>query len=173
MYVKVITDLEEEPVTLEEAKAWLKIEDFTTDDTLVETLIKSSRILLEGYTGTSFGTKELEVIIDITQKIDVPYAPLQTMTKVERRENEGWVDCVENTDFWIIGDTIKVNLPAMYRLTYVAGFEELPENLKTDIKVMVAWQFENRGIKFTDTIDATNYPFMHLLNSRQYRRVVI
>lgn len=175
MYVKVVTDLATEPVTLQEAKTWMRINDFTSDDTLITALIKSSRTLLERYTGLSFGTKTLEVIVEIEKNINLPYSPLQTMTSVYRRFNNQWELMTVNTDYYIIGDTLRVTLPGEYKLTYVAGFTVLPEPLKTDIKVIVAWQYENRNIKFSegDASTITGYPFINLLNSRAYKSIVI
>lgn len=172
MYVKIITDLVTEPVSLADAKKWMRVE-YDSDDTLITALIKSTRTLLESYTGLSFGTKTIETVIDITKEIQVPYSPLQTMTSVYRRENNAWVLCVVDLDYYIINNTIQVELPALYKLTYTAGYTTLPEPLKTDIKVMTAWQYENRGIKFDEVGTAQSYPFMNLLNARNYRQIVI
>lgn len=172
MYVKVITDLTEEPLSLEDAKKWMRVE-YDSDDTLIEALIKSSRMLLESYTGLSFGTKEIEAVLDITKEVTVPYSPLQTMTSVYKRDDNEWVLSVENEDYWIINDTIKVNFPGLYKLTYEAGYEELPEPLLTDIKVILSWQYENRGIKFNESGTALTYPFLNLLNARYYKQIVI
>lgn len=174
MYVKVIEDMEVEPIDLEELKEWLRIDiDYTAEDNILTNLIKSSRILLENYTGLSFGTKTLEAVIDIANKAEVPYSPLQSMTSVYRRNEHSWVLCVEGEDYWILNNTIEVSLPAMYKLTYVAGYEDLPEPLKTDIKVIGGWQYENRGIKFNESGTALTYPFLNLLNARYFKKIVI
>lgn len=174
MYVKVLTDLDSEPLNIQEVKEWLRIDIYyNIEDELLTALIKSSRMLLESYTGLSFGTKTIEAVLDINKEINVPYSPLQTMTSVERRENHEWVACTLDKDYWIMNDTIQVALPATYRLVYVAGYTELPEPLKTDIKVICGWQYENRGIKFNESSTAITYPFLNLLNSRYFKKIVI
>lgn len=173
MYIKIITDTSDEPVTLVEAKTWMRVLDYTYDDLIISNLIKSCRSTLESYTGLSFKTKTIECIIYINKELEIPYSPLQVMNSVYRRENESWVLAEVDKDYWIIGDKIKVSLPAMYKLNYLAGYTSLPEALKTDIKVLAAWQYENRGIKFNDALTATNYPLINLLNARNYRKVVI
>jgi hypothetical protein len=178
MYVKIITDLTTEPISLSDAKLWMRIADYTSDDTLITSLLKSSRILLEQYTALSFGTKTIEATFDITKEAEIPYGPVQSMTSVYRRENESWSLMTANVDYWIINDTIKVAYPGLYKMTYQAGYTTLPEGLKTDIKVITAWQYENRGLKFVSNtvgqnLSADQYPFINLLNSRMYRRVVI
>lgn len=173
MYVKVITDISVEPVSLSDAKAWMRVVDYTSDDTLITNLVKGSRILLENYTGLSFGTKTIEATFDITHEAEVPYSPLQSMTSVYKRYDNSWVLMTVNVDYWVFNNTIKVAAPGLYKMTYVAGYTSLPEPLKTDIKVITAWQYENRGIKFNEEATATAYPFVNLLNARTYRKVVI
>lgn len=173
MYVKIITDLSVEPVTLQEAKDWMKVVDYTYDDSMITNLIKSTRILLEEYTGLSFGTKTIEAIYDIKEVSEVPYSPLQSMTSVYRRNNEAWELMNVNQDYWIIADSIKVAYPGMYKLRYQAGYTTLPEALKTDIKVLVGWQYENRGIRFNERGNATVNPFLNILNAPKFKKVVI
>lgn len=178
MYVKIITDLSTEPVSLADAKLWMRIVDYTSDDALITSVIKSSRILLEQYTGLSFGTKTIETTFDITKESELPYGPVQSVTSVYRRDDESWTLMTANSDYWLINDTLKVAYPGLYKVTYQAGYTTLPEGLKTDIKVITAWQYENRGLKFQSNtvgqnLSADQYPFINLLNSRMYRRVVI
>lgn len=178
MYIKIVSDLTTEPVSLSDAKLWMRIADYTSDDTLITSLIKSSRILLEQFTGLSFGTKTIEATFDITNEADIPYSPLQSMTSVYRRDNNTWTLMTNNVDYWILNDSIKVAFPGLYKLTYQAGYASLPESLKTDIKVITAWQYENRGLKFQSNtvgqnLSADQYPFINLLNSRNFRKTVI
>lgn len=50
-----------EPVTLTEAKLWLKQDDIDTDDDLITGLIEAGRKYCEDYTGRSFFTKNISV----------------------------------------------------------------------------------------------------------------
>jgi uncharacterized phiE125 gp8 family phage protein len=176
MKVSILTDLVAEPVSLTEAKLWMRINDFTSDDTLITELIKSTRKHLEKFTGLSFGTKEIECTLKVDQlNFELPYSPVQSVISVEKWTGEDWEILVADTDYFVIDDTIEVYLKGKYRVNYQAGFTALPEDLKTDIKVLVAWQYENRGLKFAQTADNSlmMYPHWNLLNSRLYRKIVI
>ena len=175
MRVKVLSEMVSEPLSLTEAKAWLRVKDFTDDDTLIAALVKSTRKHLEGYTGLSFGTRTLEVVMKIDESAELPYSPVQSVTSVYKLVDNEW-ELVDNADWWLIGDDLKVRTCDMFKVTYQAGYTQLPDDLLTDIKVLVAWQYKNRGIIFEvdrNEIIIVQYPHNLLLNSRLYRKVVI
>jgi hypothetical protein len=174
MQVRIVTDFTTEPVTLAEAKTWMRINEFTSDDTLITALIKSTRLHLEKFTGLSFGVKTLETIFETDlSTFELPYTPLVTLTTLAKKTgvNE-WETLVVNEDYEVMGNKILLT-EGTYKATYQAGYSTLPEDLKTDIKVLVAWQYENRGINFGTSANIKEYPHWNLLNSRQYRKVVI
>ena len=176
MKVNIITDFVAEPVSTTEAKLWMRINDFTSDDTLITELVKSTRKHLEKFTGLSFGTKTIEAVMNVDlPSFELPYSPVQSVTSVEKWSGTEWETLVLGEDYFVIEDNIEVYSQGKYRVNYQAGYTELPEDLKTDIKVLVAWQYENRGLKFAQTADnsLTMYPHWNLLNSRLYRKIVI
>lgn len=72
-----------EPITLTEAKNYLKV-DFTTDDTLIGLLITSVREQAEKYTGLSLIAKTLELFNDeIPETITLPYPEHSEVTEVK------------------------------------------------------------------------------------------
>jgi uncharacterized phiE125 gp8 family phage protein len=170
MKITVTTDLVAEPVSLTEAKANMKIVDFTTDDTLITSLIKSSRLHLEKFTSLSFGTKNIVAILENDRyEFEIPYGPIQSVTSVEKWDGDEWVTLKADTDYYVVGDDLKVFTYSKFRITYVAGYTSLPEDLKTDIKTLTAWQYQNRGIQINDA----NSDFPNYLNAWKYRKVVI
>jgi hypothetical protein len=131
---------------------------------------------LEKFTGLSFGTKNIEVTMNVDQlSFELPYSPVQSVTSIEKWTGDDWEILVADTDYFVIDDSIEVYVKGKYRVNYKAGFTSLPEDLKTDIKVLVAWQYENRGLKFAQTADnsLSMYPHWNLINSRLYRKIVI
>lgn len=175
MNVTVTSDMVSEPVSLTEAKNWLRIKEFTDDDTLLTELIKSTRKHLEKFTGLSFGTKTVRATLTLDGWTELPYGPVISITTVQRWE-EGTGAFEAYTDYQSYESKIKPALEGIYKVTYQAGFSTLPEDLKTDIKVLVAWQYKNRGINFGTEAEADGlreYPHNNLLNARQYRKVVI
>ena len=178
MKVTVTSDLVAEPLSLTEAKAWMRIVDYTTDDTLITSLIKSTRKNLEKYTGLSFGTKTLDVIMENDKlEFELPYSPVQSVTSVEKWDGDEWVTLTADTDYYVIEDCLQVFTKAKFRIVYVAGYTALPEDLVSDMKVLVAWQYKNRGLNFQADSDnaasVTQNPMTNLLNAKSYRKVVI
>ena len=56
--VEIVTDLTTEPVTLQEAKDYMRISS-NAEDSLIEELITSARERIEKFTGLSLGEKTL------------------------------------------------------------------------------------------------------------------
>lgn len=172
MTVKVTTDLVSEPLSLTEAKANMRIVDFTTDDTLITSLIKSTRMHLEKFTGLSFGVKTIETTVIIDGEFELPYGPVLSVTSVEVKDDYAtWTALTTaNEEYELVNDTLKVYYPkGLFKVTYQAGYTSLPEDLKTDLKTLVAWQYQNRGIKISDSVGE----FPNYLNAWKYRKVVI
>jgi hypothetical protein len=177
MIVKVTSDLVAEPLSLADAKAWMRIVDYTSDDNLITALIKSTRLNLEKYTGLSFGVKTIQSTLSNDRlEFDLPYGPVSNVTIVQKWVEDEWVT-LTSSDYSIINDTLKVFTYSKFRVTYTSGFTSLPDDLITDMKVLVAWQYKNRGMNFQSDKDnaasVTQYPYTNLLNARFYRKVII
>lgn len=176
MNVTVVNDLLAEPVALTEAKKWMRIEEFTSDDGLILELISATRKHLEKFTGLSFGTKNLKTTMTLENVWEeIPYGPVVEITLVEKYDEETGA-FVAYTDYVTYESKIKTYEGGIFRITYTAGFSTLPDDLKNDIKVLAAWQYKNRGIDFgtaASTESLREYPHWNLLNARHYRKVVI
>jgi hypothetical protein len=160
--------------------------EFTTDDNLIQDLIKAVRLKLEKITGLSFGYKAMTCLVtvcDASEWIQLPYGPVDVIDSVERRYSIGsWETLTESTstvsgDYELFGamdSMVKVDSTGIYRFTYQGGFSELPEDLMHDMKVMLAYYYENRGkVMRGEEGNADVFPNEHLLNAQKYRRVVI
>jgi hypothetical protein len=123
-----------EPVTLQEAKDWCRI-DVPDDDTLITSLIKAARIICEQYSGLSFVTKTVTaILVNGLGNIDLPYGPVTgTVTYTE-------TDGTAITDYDISDSRCD-----RFKATYTAGYEVLPENLKKAVLNQIAWMEQNRG----------------------------
>lgn len=86
MSIKVITPPATEPMTLTEAKSYLKV-DGTADDTLITSLIKQAREWCEDYQGKRFITQTLELVLDAFPTADYiefrSCSPVQSVTSVK------------------------------------------------------------------------------------------
>jgi len=123
-----------EPVTLQEAKDWCRI-DVADDDSLITSLITAARIMCENYANLSFIKRT------VTAKIKnglggfvAPYGPvIGTPTATDSDGNA-------ITDF-----DLDNSYSGNTTVTYQAGYETLPQNLKTALLNQISFLYENRG----------------------------
>ena len=128
-----------EPVTSEEVKAWLRI-DSDDDDDIIERLIKSARQAVENYTSCSLIEKTIICNVWLCELFELPYGPVRTITQVSQAENM-------ITDYSKIdGQFVKIyGISGLHKLTYTAGYTNVPNGLKEAILNEVAYRYQNRG----------------------------
>jgi hypothetical protein len=122
-------------------------------------------------------------VCDCDQWIELPYGPVDVIDSVYRRYSiSSWEALIESTetvagDYELFGSAdsqIKVDANGLYRFTYQGGFSELPEDLMHDMKVLLAYYYENRGkVMRGEENNADVFPGEFLLNAYKYRRIVI
>jgi uncharacterized phiE125 gp8 family phage protein len=162
VYSRVTTAPTTEPITLDEAKAWLKI-DGTDEDTLLTSLITSARIACENYSGLSFITQSRTVKLDrLYGDVILPYGPVTAITSVVYKDPDDDTDVTFTPANYYVDyqsglAKIRVNddgWPDTNRtlnnvvITYVAGYANaaaVPEIAKTAIKKRMAKDHSNRG----------------------------
>lgn len=156
--VQVTEDMEEEPVTLSEVKQHLNLLfdtdgsfDFTDDDSKLTELITECRMALEKYTGVSFGEKTIQAIIrNEMGNQEIPYGPVVgDITSAVTEDGEAIPDVkVRGLQFkWV-----ESPYSCYMHLTYTAGYDTLPADLKRAIKEEVAFRYKNQGDQPGDTI---------------------
>lgn len=59
-----------EPITLTEAKLWLKQDEIDADDDIITGLIVAARLYCEDYTGRSFKTKNVSIRVEESDLVD-------------------------------------------------------------------------------------------------------
>jgi len=136
-------------VTLADAKNYLRV-DFSEDDALIQSLIDSAIKRLEQYAGSAFSPRTLKVVAYVDFFIEPPYAPINTITKVEYYDNSSWVELTLDGDYYILGDVYKkvymVSYPQReYRFTYTCGFTTLPDSIYNAILKLVADLYDYRA----------------------------
>jgi hypothetical protein len=142
-----------EPVTVEEAKAYCKI-DFNDEDELIAAFITTARQDLERFTGCSFIPKRLVVQVNNgCGGIEIPFGPVMGEVDVSLITDAAG-DLIENVFITPITPGANMNgyfpyleapcLPYV-QLIYDAGFNPLPTQLITAIKAQVFFLYENRG----------------------------
>jgi uncharacterized phiE125 gp8 family phage protein len=165
-FYTILTPAAEDPVTLAEAKLFLKVEN-TTDDVLIQGLLDASVSEGENYTNNAFVTRTITgsfaslAISDfeVWPFIQVRRAPLLAVNSVKVLLNDVLTDVSSDnyqlkqinagfsrilfTDSLICDDT-----PYPLQVEFTAGYglaATVPEQIKTAIKQHVNFLYENRG----------------------------
>lgn len=180
--VNIITDATVEPITLAEAKEWMRI-SYDTDDVIIAELIIGARKHLELLCGVSFVTKVIKSNIELTGSVpnvwmvDVPYSPLIAVNELKWKTGFNMYETlVANDDYEIIGGKIWLYSYGNYIITYQAGYTITPQDIINDMLTLISWTYQNRGKNFKSDQNASafkEYPTWSGLNYNQYKKVVI
>ncbi len=180
--ITILADAVVEPVSLTDAKNWLRITNYDTDDVLINDLLNAARVHIEKLTGCSLVNKSVRINVELTPQsqgfwiIDVPYGPLGCVDEVKVKTGINTYDVLtKNDEYEVIGGKIWLYSPGIYVIKYQCGYNSIPEDLATDILTLVAWSYENRGKKMNNDPRnrMTEFPSWDGLNYHQYKKVVI
>ena len=146
-------------VTLQAAKDYLRV-DYSEDDTLITNLIETARIRLEQYASVAMTARTLKVVAYVDEFIELPYAPINSISLVEYWDGAAWVAMVLG-DYRVIGDTYKkvyFTSPIMsdFRFTYTCGYTTTPQTMKTALLKMVSDLYEYRESSVEATKPSAN-----------------
>jgi len=126
-----------EPVTLNDIKAWGKI-DTTDENALLTALITTARIMCEQYTNTGFISRS--IVADINNAnggFILPYGPVTSGPTAAN-----W----QGTALTVEYNFNQLQTPyGRMAVSYAAGYATLPEIYKTAIMEQVLFLYENRG----------------------------
>lgn len=144
----VRTEPDAEPVTLDEAKQWMRV-DLDDDDALITSLITVSRQLCEDYLNISLCTRTVTATIrNDNGNIYLPYGPVVLTDGVFTPTI--FTDALGNaiTEYRFNG----IEFPSLVFPTYGVmvikydvGYTTLPAKFKTAILQQLAYIYENRG----------------------------
>jgi uncharacterized phiE125 gp8 family phage protein len=150
----------EEPVSLGEAKAFLKIDD-AAEDGLITTLISAARLHVEGVTGKALIAQTWRVVLDFwpeNRVVRLPVTPFRNLVEISAVDEAGVTHPIELAQF--LSEPERLLLPAAVagmpalqerqgiEIDYVAGFGSEPADVPADIRqallVLVAYWYEHR-----------------------------
>lgn len=184
IYSRIITPPASEPVTVDEAKAHLRV-DGTYDDTYITMLIKVARQLCESYSGLSFITQEREINLDSFPcgEIQIPNGPVKSVDDFVYINSDGdATDLVIDDDYVIdlksdIARITKVDSWPSSKTTsnavtisYTAGYandehDPVPEVIKQAILLTVGTLYENRQNEVPGSMNEINWNSRTLLDT--------
>jgi uncharacterized phiE125 gp8 family phage protein len=136
----------EEPVSLAEAKGFLKVDD-TAEDGLITTLIGAARLHVEGVTGRALLAQSWRVVLDgwpESRQVRLPVTPLMAVTEINAYDEAGAAHELPLDQF--LREPDRLLLPATVagmpvlrerqglEIDYVAGFGTEPADVPADIR---------------------------------------
>lgn len=148
-----------EPVTLAEAKAWLRL-DTDDEDMLVTALMLAARMVVEAAIRRVLVTQTWRLVYDFWPVAPIPVAPLSAVTAVRVHDAAGSTQALAPAAYRLVGgpDEGRLVFPQMppasgrpasgIEIDVVAGYggpADVPQPLKQAILMLVAQWHENRG----------------------------
>ena len=133
-----------EPVTLAQAKGWLKVTHDDEDDIITD-LITAARQICEGYAGKSFVERTVTAIVrNDLGNVMLRYGPVGNITYMYDADG----NALTSGDYSLTGVSDKrLAYPksSYIKVIYTAGYAVLPKQFKTALKRELAWLYVNRG----------------------------
>lgn len=170
----LITPPAEQPVSLAEAKAHLRVTS-NDDDALIGSLIKAATAKLDGYSGLlgrALVTQTWAIDLDrFGDRLRLPLRPIQSIETVKYYDAAGAQQTLAGASYALLADAIgsyvalvpDASWPSTYgrsdavRVTFVAGYgdpEDVPEPLRLAIKVHVQMHYDPDGERLRPIFEA-------------------
>jgi uncharacterized phiE125 gp8 family phage protein len=158
--VKVITPPANEPVSLDEFKAWMQGLPITTEqEPMVNSLLKAGREEAEAYQNAAYCEQILQLTVEPEphQKVITlprpPFRELQNVTVIlpdgTQQDMTSKFEVHNDGGSAILAPKPGENVPAFCRLqiTYTAGYDSgaVPETVKQAILLYATWAWMHRG----------------------------
>ena len=146
MYTKITSQEPLQIVSLAEAKRQLNIIDNTDDDTYIQLLIDACSELAEGYTKRMLSEGVVDLIISGRQSFFLPYgeATESTTAIVATVAGDPITFEFEPISQVFTIDDNQISYSDKVKLTYHAGYKEIPSSVKMGVLMMISSLFENR-----------------------------
>lgn len=149
-----------EPVSLAEARAFLKVDD-TAEDGLIATLIGAARLHVEGVTGRALLLQSWRIVLDDWPEsgaVRLPVTPFYDVTAISAVDEHGASHDIGLGQFLsgpehLLVPRVVVGMPVLqercgieidYRAGYGTGTEDVPPDLRQAVLCLVAHWFEHR-----------------------------
>ena len=142
-----------EPITLTEAKEFLRVLD-NDSDTLIASLIVAVREHVENVTNRQLEVATFEILAD-DFICKLPKNPINSVSKVEYMDADGVYQTLDSLTYYLyekngVGYINYSEIPSYLdheqaiKITFISGYIEVPEAIKQYIKVKISTLFENR-----------------------------
>lgn len=180
--VNIKTQPEEEPITLIEAKAHLRVE-CDADDAYIATLIKVARQHAERFQRRSYITQTLELRLDYFPQflIELPRPPSISVTSIKYIDSGGDLQTLDSSKYTADFNSYKARIVPAFNeiwpttrqvidavtIEYVAGYgaaADVLETIKQAILLLISVWYENREPISESTVTEIPFTVSALLN---------
>lgn len=164
-----------EPLSLDEAKAFLRVEH-NDDDALISALIAASRIHVETETRRALITQSWRIVFDDWPecgRLPVRPAPLRALTAARVYDVQGSAHVIDLQAFvlelgaselafmpWVLMQPTRI--AAGVELDVMVGYSDtalnVPEPLRQAMRLLIAHWYENRGLVGNDSTKGAALP---------------
>jgi uncharacterized phiE125 gp8 family phage protein len=165
MHYRITTAVEDEPISLAEARLHIKADpDNTAEDSLIGIWITAARELAEHYTGRALAPQTIETALDCfplyeDDTIHLPMAPVASITSVIYIDTNGEAQTISASAYALspFGESNRLaptwgnywptprDIPDAVKIVAVHGYTTAPKAVKSALLLMVAWMNEHRG----------------------------
>lgn len=155
--IETVTGPATEPLTLTEAKSYLRI-DASDEDALLATLISSATEHAELHLNRRLITQTIDLFVDCSDRgvligLQLPIGPVQSITEVAGIDaDDGAEELLDPARYYQDGDSLIFaesgaveRLRVRYQVGYGAGLD-VPSAIKTGLLIHVAALYEHRGV---------------------------
>lgn len=179
---KVTTTPSVEPVTLAEAKLNSRV-DLTDEDDLITSLIKVAREWCERFQNRAYITQSITLTLDeFPDVFELPMPPLQSVTSIKYIDTDGIQQTLDSSVYDVDAQSEPGRIALAYaqswpgirgdinsvEVIYVAGYgdtaDDVPERVKSAIKLLVEHLYVNRGIATERTLKEVPFSIRSLLS---------
>jgi uncharacterized phiE125 gp8 family phage protein len=172
-FILPITDADE-PVSLAEAKAQLRIVDDTSEDALISSYISSARAYVESESGFVFVRRQFVDSFNYWPRyLSIGRRPLISIDAINYTDSAGASQTLNGANYYTalllrrvtpVGSWPTIGNGGSIMVTYTAGFDEGEQAEEVDlarqaILMLVTTWFENRSSVSTNNIQASEIPF--------------
>lgn len=157
MNTSQVAYLGDEPITVEQAKAYLHVDAaYTADDELIYLLINAARNHAEVYTSQAIRHQRRTTVYDCFQDVLLVSGPVIAIESVAYTTDQGESVTVAAEDYFTVPGTHPLQLrpkaswPSDVRavtVTYTCGFADatqIPTDILLAMRIMIADWYENR-----------------------------
>lgn len=154
----VTTAAASEPVSIEEAKRYVRALDFDDDDAQISAFISAARDHIEKYCNTRFATQTVTVKCDsFNDFARLSEAPVSSITSITYVDGSGATQTLADTVYELRGDGLEASINLKYAqnwpaiqnksritVTAVVGYGECPPAVKQAMLLWLAEVYLNR-----------------------------